>query len=605
MRLSGEMSVNRAAVSSASAGVRSRHGRPHVLQLCGTDAGTLAGSVAEYMHEGLVNGERLLVIATPPNRRAFRHGLADLGSDHRAAIRERRLTFLDARRTLERCTLDGQPEWARFIGTVEPLIRETKANGLRVYGDMVGLLWSDGRHSEASLLEDFWNRLRQEHEFSLYCSCPIDLFRPEFHSPAAQAIIRAHTDFHSGVVDGLAGPSLDGVFQQLPMDGGGWTHSPEDRVSKVWKALPERAADILDRAGQQYRMEKRFRALIEHSSDAICMTDREGRVVWASAATRRVLGCPPEKIEGTAALEYVHPGDLRRAQRAVRRALSRPRCPVATEVRLVRPDGGVRWVECTTTNLLDEPHLHALVSNYRDITDRREVEERTRRDAAQLARSNAELQAFAWAAAHDLKEPLRTVTSFTQLLIQRTGADRQSQDLAEQIVSGARQMLVLLDSMLSFAGLTFDRPAMPVCLDRVLRQSVQNLHHAIQESGAFVGSGPLPVVLGNESHLVHVLQNLLANAIKYRSSAAPEIRVSAEPAGPEWVIRVRDNGVGIAPEYHERVFEMFRRLHGRDVPGAGMGLAICRKIIENSGGRIWVESEVGRGATFCFTATAA
>ena len=162
-------------------------------------------------------------------------------------------------------------------------------------------------------------------------------------------------------------------------------------------------------------------------------------------------------------------------------------------------------------------------------------------------------------------------------------------------------MAAILDGLLSLTRLEFDDSRHPVELNQVVHQAIENLEQAIKESGALLAIDPLPAVKANQSHLIQVFQNLISNAIKYRSVAPIEIRVTSVGREREWLIKVSDNGIGIPPKYHDQIFGLFKRLHGRNVPGTGIGLAICRKIVEGMGGKIWVDSEPGTGSTFCFT----
>ena len=231
----------------------------------------------------------------------------------------------------------------------------------------------------------------------------------------------------------------------------------------------------------------------------------------------------------------------------------------------------------------------------------RRVEERT----AELSRSNEELRQFAYIASHDLQEPLRTVASYTQLLEKRYRANLNGDalDFMGYIVEGVHRMHALLSDMLTYSRASEKEQEIRTRVDTasVLEGSVRNLEAAIRDSGAEITSGDLPIVYGDRAQLVQVFQNLIGNAIKYRSSESPQIHVSAAPEGRFWRLSVKDNGIGIEPQYSERVFGIFKRLHGKDVPGTGMGLAICKKIVERHGGRIWVESEPGNGSSFHFT----
>lgn len=233
--------------------------------------------------------------------------------------------------------------------------------------------------------------------------------------------------------------------------------------------------------------------------------------------------------------------------------------------------------------------------------------ERDKAEAAQRALevSNAELQQFAYVASHDLQEPLRTISSFTQLLERRLAGrlDQEASEFMDFVVSGAQRMSEVIQDLLAYSRLQNSAPAplRTVSMNDVLAQTLETLRASIQDSRAEITSEDLPQVRGDELQLAQVLQNLIANAIKYRSEATPRIHVSASRQGNDCTIRVADNGIGIDPVYYDRIFGIFKRLHGKDVPGTGIGLAICKRIVEGHNGHIWVESRIGEGSTFCFT----
>lgn len=223
----------------------------------------------------------------------------------------------------------------------------------------------------------------------------------------------------------------------------------------------------------------------------------------------------------------------------------------------------------------------------------------------QLSSSNAELQSFAYVAAHDLQEPLRTVASYVDLLKRRYGGklDERAASYIEGALAGARRMQNLVDDLLSLSRVeTQAHPFEKVDTNAVVAAALENLQFAIDEAQAQVTTSSLPDVRGDTSQLRQLFQNLIGNAIKFRAGRVPEIAISALKKGYLWQFAVKDNGIGIAAEYHEKVFQVFQRLHGQsEYPGTGIGLAICRKIVERHGGRIWVESEPGQGTTFFFT----
>jgi two-component system, chemotaxis family, CheB/CheR fusion protein len=233
-----------------------------------------------------------------------------------------------------------------------------------------------------------------------------------------------------------------------------------------------------------------------------------------------------------------------------------------------------------------------------DITERKQAEEA-------LRNTNAELQHFAYALTHDLQEPLRMVVNFTELLGREYAGKlgEEADTFISYSVAGALRIEALLKALLAYWEVAGREPdtSERVDSDAVLAKALLNLEAAITESGAVITSDPLPAVMGEEALLVQLFQNLVSNAIKYRSGETPRIHVSADTAPQGWVFSVRDNGIGLDPMDADRVFGMFKRLHGSEIPGTGIGLALCKRAVERHGGRIWVESATGRGATFKFT----
>ena len=344
-----------------------------------------------------------------------------------------------------------------------------------------------------------------------------------------------------------------------------------------------------------------FRALIENSSDAIFLVNAETEIMYASPSTAKVLGYEPEELLGRNGLELVHPHDREDSTRTLKEVIAKPHSPLQMNARVRRKNGEWCWMESTASNLLHEPHVQAIVWNSREINARRAAEEERQRHSEELARSNTELQAFAHNVAHDLREPLRTIELFTQLLIRKAPLDPVNRQFADLIVDGVIRMTALLEGLLASASYGFKGVLERVEMESAARQAMQNLNEALTSSGAIVTIDPLPAVLGDESDLMRLFQNLIANAVKYRSAAPVEIRITAERSELDWIVRVRDNGIGIAKKHHRHVFGLFKRLHTHEVPGAGIGLAVCKKIVEEQGGSIWVESKAGAGATFCFS----
>jgi len=246
-----------------------------------------------------------------------------------------------------------------------------------------------------------------------------------------------------------------------------------------------------------------------------------------------------------------------------------------------------------------------LQATVRDITVEKRTEEESRQLVADLDRSNKELEQFAYVASHDLQEPLRMVSSYTQLLARRYKGrlDADADDFIAYAVDGAYRMQRLINDLLAYSRVgTRGKEFEPTDCSAFFAQALANLKVTIEESGAVVDRGPLPTVMADKLQIGQLLQNLIGNAIKYHGDEPPRVHVSAEQKGNEWVFSVRDNGIGIDPQFADRIFVIFQRLHNREkYPGTGIGLAICKKIVERHGGRIWLESQVGSGATFYFT----
>ena len=299
-------------------------------------------------------------------------------------------------------------------------------------------------------------------------------------------------------------------------------------------------------------------------------------------------------------ITFINPVALELTGRSEQEALGQPLESVCVieDGSLVSPDGRRVPIDESSAPIKEnQGKVVGSVLVFRDITDRKAAE-----DA--LRRSNEDLQQFAYAASHDLKTPLRTVTNFAQLLAARYQGrlDSDADEFIGFIVNASRQMGQLLDALLEFSrsGEVVEKPRR-LKSGEVLESAMSNLRAEIEESHAEIDHDTLPALVVDELHLRQLFQNLVGNALKYRGERAPKVHVSAERSGADWIFSVRDNGIGIDPRHHDRIFGIFKRLHGADYPGTGIGLATCRRIVERYGGRIWVESQAGEGSTFRFT----
>ena len=366
--------------------------------------------------------------------------------------------------------------------------------------------------------------------------------------------------------------------------------------------------DITQQLETQLRLresEARFRQTFELAASGIGHV-RDGRFVRVNRTLCEIFGYAEGELLGRHVKELSHPED-RDVSDAPRERIRRGEAESARfEKRYLRADGAVIWCEVAVALVRDVYGVPQYeVAIFDEVTDRKKAEARLREAHEELKRSNAELEQFAYVASHDLQEPLRMVASYAQLLGRRYEAklDGDAREFMAYIVDGASRMKQLIEDLLAYSrvgtkGAEFKR----VNAEDALKRALFNLRVAIQEAGAVVTNDPLPTLSGDEVQLGQLLQNLMSNALKFRSDSVPRIHIGVTESAKEYTFEVRDNGIGIEPQYYERIFMVFQRLHNKgEYPGTGIGLAICKKVVERHGGRIWVESRPGAGSSFYFT----
>ncbi|MCI0487053.1 MAG: PAS domain S-box protein [Blastocatellia bacterium] len=409
------------------------------------------------------------------------------------------------------------------------------------------------------------------------------------------------------------------------------------------------ARSLFQMEAERRQAEKKFEELLESAPDAMVIVNEEGEIVLVNSQTEKLFGYRRENILGRK-VEMLVPEQYRGIHKKHRAEyFTQPQARSMGQERDLygrREDGSQFPISVSLSPLVTKEGT-LVTAAIRDVTDRKRAEEalaeqsdELTRQAAELARSNAELSQFAYVASHDLQEPLRAIAGCVQLLQHRFEGelDSRTQELISHTVDGATRMQSLINDLLTLSRVgARGEPFKSIDSSIPLERALANLRASIAESSAVVTHGPLPEVNADPTQLTQLFQNLVGNAMKFRSDEAlPIVHISAEqqerhgdtetvdsttsrghgdsftssPRPPvtaslphgEWVFSVRDNGIGIEPEYSERIFGVFQRLHTRkEYPGTGIGLAICKKIVERHGGRIWVESEPGKGATFYFT----
>ena len=369
------------------------------------------------------------------------------------------------------------------------------------------------------------------------------------------------------------------------------------------------ASDITRRKlaeGYLRASEERFRRTFEMAGSGVAHIGMDRRFLRVNKRLCEILGYPEAELLTVSGKQISHPEDLDviDTQRPALHAGTLDALRV--EKRYLRKDGSTVWVALTLTVERDAAgKAQYEIAIYDDITSRKKAESELQAAHDELTRSNAELEQFAYVASHDLQEPLRMVSSYTQLLGKRYGErlEGDAKEFMAFVIEGAGRMRQLIDDLLAYSRVgTRGKGFRQVKLESVIERASVNLRAALEESGAELTHDPLPVVQADESQLVQLFQNLIGNAVKFHGAAVPKIHVSAVEKEHEWEVTVTDNGIGVEPQYFERIFMVFQRLHDRgQYPGTGIGLAICKKVVERHGGRLWVESEPGKGSSFHFT----
>jgi PAS domain S-box-containing protein len=347
--------------------------------------------------------------------------------------------------------------------------------------------------------------------------------------------------------------------------------------------------------------------LLEAAPDAMVVVNQAGEIVLLNLQAEKQFGYSRDELIGQQVKNIIPEGfaerliadDLRSAADALAQQIG-----TGIELSARRKDGSDFPIEIMLSPL-DSAEGVLVTAAIRDISVRKAAEATLGQKVEELKRSNEELGQFAYIASHDLQEPLRMVASYTQLLAKRYKGqlDADADEFISFAVDGASRMQQLIEDLLAFSRVaTTGNALLDTSSEYALEQALQNLHWAIKDSGADVTHDPLPTVQADEMQLVQLFQNLIGNAVKYQSPGIPRVHVSVASRGKAgWAFAVQDNGLGIDPQYFERIFGMFQRLHKRDeFSGTGVGLAICKKIVERHGGTLGVESQLGEGSTFTF-----
>ncbi|MBW4576383.1 MAG: PAS domain S-box protein [Aphanothece sp. CMT-3BRIN-NPC111] len=482
-----------------------------------------------------------------------------------------------------------------YVGTVEDITerKQAEAERDRFFTLSVDLLCIAGIDSYFKRLNPAFEKTLGYTQEELLSKPFLDFVHPEDVAATIAEVEKLATGIPSIYFENRY-RCKDGSYKWLA-----WTSSP-DRESGFLYAI---ARDMTAQKQAEEELQSISLAL-ENAVEGISRLDTQGRYIMVNKAYASTIGYQPEETIGMSWQQTAHPEDCEKMIAAYQQMLANGK--VQVETRGVRKDGSIFYKEVVMIGAYDSKEQ--FIGHYcfmKDITERKQIEKELALRSVELERSNAELEKFAYVASHDLQEPLRMVASYTQLLARRYQGklDTDADEFIDYVVDGVKRMQVLINDLLAYSRVgTRGKSFEPINCELIFERAVKNLQIAREDAGAAIAHSPLPTVMGDSSQLLQLFQNLIGNAIKFSGDRPPCIQIAAEPRTNEWIFSVRDNGIGIAPEYTERIFEIFQRLHTRDqYPGTGIGLAICKKIVERHGGKIWVETELPQGSIFYFT----
>ena len=418
------------------------------------------------------------------------------------------------------------------------------------------------------------------------CEAPIILLTAQGDDKVDREAMEA------GAADYLEKGSIDEVLLERTIRYAVKQRQAEEALQEAHDELERRSESLQREVAERKRVEAasqvsrdNLHSLVEKNPEGILIVDKDGIVRFANSSAISLLDRRKEDLlDGIFGLAQVT-GEM-------------------TEVNIVRFGQEPGWAEMR----MDETEWKgesAYLVLFHDITDRKRAEEALEQKAEELARSNAELEQFAYVASHDLQEPLRMVSSYMQLL-ERRYKDQLDSDASEFIafaVDGATRMQRLIKDLLVYSRVgTKGKEFAPTDCETIFEQAMTNVQIAFKESGGQMSHDPLPVVMADDVQLGQLFQNLIGNALKFHGDQPPCVQVSAEQKENQWIFSFTDKGIGIDPEFSDRIFEIFQRLHSREeYSGTGIGLAVCKKIVERHGGRIWMKSKPREGTTFYFT----
>jgi len=554
--------------------------------------------VSFFVHEGLARGEHCVYVVDDRTIEEVATALRRAGVDISREQRRGALQFINRAQWRN----PGDFDVVAMGEGVKRLVKQALAPGwpgLWIAVEMTWALSPDVNPERLAEWEAFWNTLITDMPAVLLCQYnrrripPAAVYLELKTHPLIVTPHEVYRNFYYEPPDLFLNQEAYGERVEWMLEQFQRARALEEERSR---RLQEQAARAQAEAAQ-----KRVTSILESITDGFFAVDSHWQITYLNKRAEQLLHRRCEELLGKNVWEEF--------PAAVSNSICFDQCQKAVAEQVAVEFEWFYPVLNTWFAVYGYPSPDGLSVYLHDISERKRAEEVLAQRTAELQRSNEELQQFAYVASHDLQEPLRMVASFTQLLAQRYQGqlDTEADEFINYVVDGAKRMQQLIQDLLAYtrAGGTTQEWASVDC-EAVLACTLKDLQLAIQDTQAEVTHDPLPKVWGDAKQIGLVFQNLISNALKFCGEAPPRVHISTQQAGSQWTFTVKDNGIGIDPQYADKIFELFQRLYTRqEYPGTGIGLAICRKTVERHRGRIWVESEQGKGTTFFFTLLAA
>ncbi|HLI82498.1 MAG TPA: PAS domain S-box protein [Bryobacteraceae bacterium] len=565
----------------------------HRVEFYGNDTRLLARNIGSYAANGLKDGEGVLGILTEEHVQAVTGELEALGIDAAAARKSGRLVLEDAQSTLNRFLVGVWPDEYQFMSTMLPLIERVRvASGgraCRVCHEVVGLLWQAGHVAAAVKLEQLWSKLVEAEGIGLLCGYPIDVLDENFEERAVEPIVQVHTK------------------ATFPVDN--TERSGGERNGGIERAtIPEPARRVVARVREQYRTERRFRALVEHSADGIALLDARGKIEYGNPAISKVLGYGTAEIYGRDVFELIHAEDVAGALEVWREASARPGCAMPVQVRMLHKNGEWRWIEGVISDMTADRDIGAVVFNHRDITERKTAEqmEEKFRESAKLE----SLGILAGGIAHDFNNLLTGILGGASMLVEGLPRESPLFAVAEMVMQASERASQLTRQMLAYSG-RGNFVVEPVDLSLQVREIVALVKASAPKDVRFVlelGESGMNIE-SDRGQLQQLIMNLAINACeaiaregtvtlrtrRVRLDRPRDSLLGEIPPGDFVSLEVEDTGAGIDEATQKRMFEPF---FTTKFTGRGLGLSAVLGIVRSHGGGIEVESKPGEGTRF-------